>query len=324
MTELSSENTGPKIPRLAILDVARGLAVVAMAIYHLSWDLSWFAIVDWPVSQGYGWRIFAACIAGSFLFLAGISLDLAHHNAIGWRSFLKREAIIIAAAATVSAVTFFVFGDSFVRFGILHSIAAASLIALPFSRLPLVPTIIAAAVFLTLPQWGAFSFFDGPLWLWTGLGRTGHVSVDYVPVAPWAGVTLTGLAVSQLARRTGLWQKLSEYRFEGIAGRVSRVLGRHSLPIYLLHQPVLYGLVWLAASIGSGADPAEISFIKACTRNCQETWSDPQICNAACTCTLTHLKNDGIWLQLNAEPENQSLRSRMNTHHALCLADPER
>ena len=40
--------------RLAVLDLARGLAVVAMAIYHFSWDLSWFAYVDWPVAQGTG------------------------------------------------------------------------------------------------------------------------------------------------------------------------------------------------------------------------------------------------------------------------------
>ncbi|MEP1932714.1 MAG: heparan-alpha-glucosaminide N-acetyltransferase [Roseibium sp.] len=324
MTERPSDSLSTRFPRLAILDVARGLAVVAMAIYHFSWDLSWFGFVDWSVSQGQGWRIFAACIAGSFLFLAGISLDLAHHQGIKWRSFWKREAIIIAAAVVVSAVTFFTFGDSFVRFGILHSIAAASLIALPFSRLPLATTVAAAAIFLSMPMWASAPFFDGPLWLWTGLGNTGHASVDYVPVAPWASVTLMGVAVSSFARKFDLWPKLSVFRFDGLAGKISRWLGRHSLPIYLLHQPVLYGLVSLAASFGTGADRAGISFIQSCTQNCQATWNTPEVCKAACTCTLTHLKVDGIWLQLTQEPENMSLRTQMNNHHALCLADSER
>lgn len=137
--------------RLAVIDLARGLAVVAMAVYHLSWDLSWFSLVDWPVAQGPGWRLFAGSIAGSFLFLAGVSLDLAHHNGIRWQAFWRRLAMIIAAAAAVSLATYFAFGSSFVRFGILHCIALSSLIALGFVRLPLWSVLAASAVFLTLP-----------------------------------------------------------------------------------------------------------------------------------------------------------------------------
>ncbi|MBO9459974.1 heparan-alpha-glucosaminide N-acetyltransferase [Labrenzia sp. R5_0] len=309
--------------RLAVLDLARGLAVVAMAIYHFSWDLSWFAYVDWPVAQGTGWRIFAASIAGSFLLLAGVSLDFAHHLGIRWHAFWRRLAVIIAAAAAVSLVTYFTFGDTFVRFGILHSIALSSVIALPFTRLPFVFAGLAAAFVFSLPFWAASSALDGQLWLWTGLGTPDFASVDYVPLAPWAGVTLAGVAISKIFRKINLWQTLSRLTFANRPGRLTRFFGRHSLPVYLLHQPLLFGLVWTATQIGPEMDRSANAFVRNCTVSCQGTIATTEICEAACGCTLEYLKSDGIWDQLLAEPENQSLRNRMSNRYSQCLADPK-
>jgi len=309
--------------RLAVLDLARGLAVVAMAVYHFSWDLSWFAFVDWPVAQGPGWRSFAALIAGSFLFVAGISLDLAHHKGIRWRPFWRRFAVIVAAAAAVSLVTYFTFGNSFVRFGILHCIAAASLIALPFTRWPLIATALAAIFVLTLPLWASSFVFNGQLWLWTGLGTPDFGSVDYVPLAPWSGLTLAGVAVSNLFRTARIWEKLSALRLTDPLGRFTRFIGRHSLPIYLLHQPVLYGLVWTAVLLGPDVDRAGNAFVRNCSVACQDNLGSPDICEAACGCTLAFLKADGIWEKLNETPEDPALRSQMNSRYAQCLADPE-
>jgi uncharacterized membrane protein len=309
--------------RLAVLDLARGLAVVAMAVYHFSWDLSWFGFVDWPVALGAGWRSFAASIAGSFLFLAGVSLDLAHHNGIRWHAFWRRFAVIVAAAAAISLVTYFAFGNSFVRFGILHSIAAASLIAIPFTRAPWWLTVAASAFFLTLPLWASSYFFNGQLWLWTGLGTPDYGSVDYVPVAPWAGVTLAGLALSRFFRVSSLWEKLGTLRFDGPTGRSTRFVGRHSLMVYLLHQPVLFSLVWTATLIGPDVDRAATTFISNCSVACQDNLGAPDICEAACSCTVDRLKNDGVWTALNDDPTNQSLRARMNNSYVQCLADPE-
>jgi uncharacterized membrane protein len=188
--------------RLAVLDLARGVAIVAMAIYHFSWDLSWFAFVGWDVGGAPGWRTFAVSIAASFLILVGVSLDLAHHKEIRWRSFWKRFALIAASAACVSIGTHFAFGDSFVRFGILHCIAVSSLIALPFTRLPLLYALVGSAIILTLPNWASSSVFDGEMWLWTGLGTPAMPSVDYVPLAPWTGATLLGVALSKAIRRS--------------------------------------------------------------------------------------------------------------------------
>ncbi|MTI04152.1 DUF1624 domain-containing protein [Roseibium denhamense] len=294
--------------RLAFLDLARGIAVLAMAVYHFSWDLSWFALVDWPVAQGAGWRAFAASIAGSFLLLAGISLDLAHHEGIRWQSFWRREAVIIAAAASVSTVTYFVFADSFVRFGILHCIAAASLLALPAVRAPLWAAILAATFFFSLPTWASSTVFDGQAWLWTGLGTPDFGSVDYVPLTPWVGLTLAGVALSKLARQTAFNSTLSAFRFDGSSGRSLRLAGRHSLSIYLVHQPVLYGLVWAFASLGVHGDRAERSFVRNCTTACQETLGSSGICTAACSCTLEQMTADNTWQELMNAPADPALR----------------
>lgn len=310
--------------RLAALDLARGLAVIAMAIYHFSWDLSWFGFVDWPVARGAGWSSFAKLIAGSFLFLAGVSLDLAHHEAIRWRAFGIRFAKVALAAAGVSLVTWLAFNDSYVRFGILHCIAVSSLLALPFLRLPLLACILAAIIVLSLPLWASSFIFNGQLWLWTGLGTPDYGSVDYVPLAPWTGVLLAGLALSRAFRTLDVWQRLASIQFTNASGRLTRLLGRHSLPIYLIHQPLFYGLVWSLTLLGPQTDRASIAFVESCTESCRDTFGTAEICDAACGCTLDHLKADDIWTRLNEEPQNQALLNRMNNHHAQCLADPDR
>lgn len=303
--------------RLAVIDLARGLAVVAMAVYHFSWDLSWFSLVDWPVAQGTGWRIFAGAIAGSFLFLAGISLDLAHHQGIRWRSFWRRFAMILAAALAVSLVTYVTFGNTYVRFGILHCIAISSLVALPFTRLPPAATALASAGVLSLPFWGAASVFDGQPWLWTGLGTPDFGSVDYVPLAPWAGVTLAGVLASRLARTGGLWVRLSGLGFAGTAGATTRLLGRHSLLIYLVHQPALYGLVWATVTLAP-----EYAFTRSCSLSCQASLGASAACHSTCSCTLAHMKQDDIWTAIRQDPADPDLRSRMSTRYRQCLADP--
>lgn len=222
-----------------------------MALYHLAWDLAWFGFVDWPVNKGLQWRAFAASIAGSFLFLAGISLVVAHIDGIRWRNVAKRTAKIGLAAAAVSFGTWLAFGPAFVRFGILHSIAVSSLIALPFVRLPAFCALIAGAGFASAPFWARSPVFDGPWLMWTGLGEAGVASVDYVPLAPWAGTTLFGVWFGLIYARSGALDQLRERPAETGVARALAFFGRHSLLVYLVHQPVLFGLVWgLALAMG--------------------------------------------------------------------------
>src|SRR5690606_22149760 len=105
-----------KRPRLPVIDIARGVAIVAMAIYHLCWDLSYFRFI--PVDVGYdpGWVLFARSILFSFMVLVGIGLVLAHGEGVRWRGFWRRLAFIAGGAALITLGTWLTFPESFVYF----------------------------------------------------------------------------------------------------------------------------------------------------------------------------------------------------------------
>ncbi|MBO0343792.1 DUF1624 domain-containing protein [Roseibium sp. CAU 1637] len=305
--------------RLAIFDGLRGFAILAMIVYHLSWDLSWFAYVNWQVSSDASWRAFAASIAGSFLFLSGVSLSLANDGGIRWHSFWKREVVLVVAASAVSAITWFTFDQNFVRFGILHCLAAGSLLAVVFTRLPAFVTLVAAALAGLLPLLIDTPQLDGDLWLWTGLGTPDHGAVDYVPLSPWLGLILLGIGLTRLLRATDLWIRLADIKLQGIAGRLLIFLGQKSLIIYLVHQPMLYGAVWLIAATFGAPDRSVESFIGSCTANCADLYGDAKTCEAACRCTQTDLADAGRWQPLVQTPNDPALRGALNDAYEMCL-----
>lgn len=237
--------SAPARPRLVGLDIARTAALVAMAVYHFVFDLQLFGLVPPGTATQAGWRWLAYLTAGSFLCLAGMSLWLAHGARIRWRAFLRRLAMIAAAAATISLATWIAMPESFVFFGILHAICAASLLGLMLLRLPASGLAVLGVVVLLLPQWVRFAELDAPVFWWTGLQAIGLRSVDYVPIFPWLAPTLWGIALAKWADAHGLWLRLGQHRAPRWAERLAWP-GRHSLLVYLVHQPVLIALIWLA------------------------------------------------------------------------------
>jgi uncharacterized membrane protein len=229
--------------RVAAIDMARGAALAAMAVYHFSWDLSFYRLADVPVTSATGWIIFARMIAGSFLGLVGVSLVLAARGGINWRGYLKRLAQIVAAAAAITVATWFAFPGTYIFFGILHAIALFSLLALPFLRLPAVLTLATAALAFAAPALISGPLFDRPWLLWTGLGTVFPPSNDYVPLFPWFGATLTGLALAKIAENAGYWGRLAGWQPQTAFARLAAFAGRHSLLVYLAHQPLLLALL---------------------------------------------------------------------------------
>jgi uncharacterized membrane protein len=227
------------------LDAARGIAVVAMVFYHFSWDLSQFGVIEVDVANHPAWRLFAKTIAASFLGLAGYALVLAHGGGIRWRPFGRRLAILVAAAGLVTLGTYIAFPGSFIFFGILHCIALSSLLALAFLRLPWWGLLLAAAFFHLLPDVYRSDAFSAPWLLWTGLGTSVPATNDYEPIFPWFGYVLAGMALARLG--------LPALRAEGGGGPGAGLLGsigRWSLPIYLIHQPLLFGATLAAFRMG--------------------------------------------------------------------------
>jgi len=238
--------------RIPALDAARGLALIAMTIFHFAFDLEFFGFQEPGYINQPHWKYFARMIAGSFLFLAGVSLVFAHMSGgIRWHKWLPRFVKITVAAALVSVVTYFLTPQIYVFFGILHAIALASLLGLAFLRIPW-RILVAFAVSIYVVHW-VFSFdaLNGWWGWWTGLNSIEPISSDYVPIIPWFGATLLGITLAKLLIANEKLQMVSDLRFDGVTGSALSFLGRHSLVYYLLHQPVLfagfYAYLWLAS-----------------------------------------------------------------------------
>ena len=226
--------------RIQALDLARTLALLAMAVFHLTFDLMLFGhLPPGYVFQG-PWPLFARGIATSFLFLAGVSLWLAHGDRIRWRGFLRRFAVLVLAAVGVSVATYYAMGAQFIRWGILHAIAASSLIGLAFLRAPNLLTLLVAAAVFAAPHYLRHPAFDTPWLLWVGLSTTIPPMSDYEPILPWLCPLLLGIVTARLMARFGLWQPMSFWQLPNWLTWP----GRHSLAIYLIHQPVLFGAVY--------------------------------------------------------------------------------
>jgi uncharacterized membrane protein len=232
--------------RLVVLDVARTLAVLCMVVFHFTFDLALFGYIAPGTMSEPFWYYFARTIAGSFLFLSGVSLWLAHGQGIRWTGFWVRFAKVAGAALLVTIASIYLVPGGPIWFGILHAMAATALIGLIALRLPWPVTLALAAVIFTA-AWGTrFPAFD-PIWLvWTGLAESRPMMGDYVPLVPWAAPALAGIAFAK-ALCLDRWHGTRPTRL----GHALTFPGRHSLVIYLVHQPILFGLFNLYASLTS-------------------------------------------------------------------------
>lgn len=231
--------------RIDLLDLARTLALLGMAAFHLSYDLLMFGLIPADYAYSAAFYFHARIVAGSFIALAGIGLYLAHGAAIRWTAFWRRFTKIVAAAALVSIATRMVMPEVYVYFGILHAIALYSLLGLVTLRLPSPLTAILAAFFIAGSYWLRSPAFDAELLRFIGLSTLPAYTVDFEPIFPWFGAFLAGVAIGQFGQSRGLWASLARIHLPAWATWA----GRHSLPIYLIHQPVLLTLVWAYSRI---------------------------------------------------------------------------
>ena len=178
--------------------------------------------------------------------LAGLGIWLAHGRGIRWPAFWRRLAKVGGAAALVSVATYIALPDWWIFFGILHCIALGSLLALPFLRLPALVTLAAGAFVVWASYALATPAMNAPLLRFVGLHTIPTMTVDFEPLFPWFGPILIGLGLGRLGSRFGLWAWLARWNAPAWA-RALGWPGRHSLAVYLLHQPILFGLVGLWA-----------------------------------------------------------------------------
>lgn len=214
--------------RYPFLDYLRGFAIILMIIFHGAFDLNVFGFVEIDFFKDKLWYAFPRVIVTLFMFAVGCGLTLAHRNQIKWKPFWKRFLKLVVCAIGITIGTYFMFPKTWVYFGTLHSIALCSLMALPFLKYPKVSLIVGLG--LIIPH-----LFFGMSIPWFLMA---HKSMDYIPPFPWVGVVLLGI----FATHQG-WHKLTPK--ENFLLNALEFLGRHSLVVYMLHQPILYGLVSL-------------------------------------------------------------------------------
>jgi uncharacterized membrane protein len=292
-TQLQSSG---KAPRLGWLDALRGIALVTMATYHFTWDLEFFGYAPPGTAYSMPFRIYAHAIASTFLFLAGVSLFLAHGNGIRWPGFWRRFVRVAGAALLVTAATFFAMRDEFIYFGILHEIALASLVGLMFLKVPAPLTALAGALAIAAPYFLRSPIFDVPALYWVGLSESVRRSNDYVPLFPWIGPVLIGIASMKTLIRFDLTGWLTaEKAASNPAFRTLSTAGRHSLAFYLLHQPILFGLVWCCAQVVPPASPDQASsYMLSCKSACVAERSET-FCQSFCGCTLDELRGRNLF-----------------------------
>jgi uncharacterized membrane protein len=231
--------------RLLWIDCARGVAILMMALYHLVYDLDVFGGYAMDSTSGF-WARFADATAGTFILLVGVSLTLSLARAGGrsglFGKYLRRGARIFGYGLLIT-LFFGLLGLGAVVFGILHLIGVSIILAYPFLRLGWANVILGLAVIAAgIAMRMAGVSFGGALPAQVLLAPFGVLSEtlsmpDYRPLLPWFGVALLGVAAGNLSRA-----RLPKIETPKLAARSVAplaFLGRHSLFIYLVHQPII-------------------------------------------------------------------------------------
>ncbi len=233
-----------KQKRIWEIDAARGIAVAMMFISNFALDLVFFAGYHIDITSGF-WLYFARTTAFLFVFVAGISLALsfARQERKAFGKYLIRGLRIFGYGLLITFVTLVLFPQSPIFFGILHLIGLSIILGYMFLRSEKIALIsgfliVAAGLYLDGVS------LDAPWLLWTGLSYEGFTSFDYTPVFPWFGFFLIGIFFGKTVYAGGA-SRLRHARESFRPLNIITWMGRNSLFLYLVHQPVFVGFIML-------------------------------------------------------------------------------
>ena len=235
---LSSGFAGGK--RIDFLDLWRSVCVWMMLLYHAAYDLMLFGILPAAIESHPLARVYTSLCSGGFILLSGFCIRMS-------RNPYRRGAIVFLSALLVSAGS--ALAGLPIRFGVLHLLGICmflyALLRRWIERLPADRRLIAVCLCLFA---AAYALIPGvrveARWLFPlGLRYDGFYSSDYYPLLPWALLFLTGTLLGRLYESAP-----QDFDYAALRRNYPAALtfcGRHSLLIYLVHQPVLYGVTWL-------------------------------------------------------------------------------
>lgn len=229
--------------RFLWLDIAKGFSIILVVCYHFIFDLGEFAGMPFSPDAWYWWIVGYPVLA---VFIGGAGIALVCSRAgRSYKNFVQRTVkgslALLACATAISLVTWFLFPDDAIIFGILHLIAVSRLIGILFIDQLWLSFFTGTVVFFATPlilsipvQTRLFSFL--------GCIPDHFSSFDYFPLFPWSGIFFIGMFFGHL-----LVQKYDGHVSQKPRGTLARTLvflGKHTLIIYLVHQPIFYLLLW--------------------------------------------------------------------------------
>lgn len=326
-------------PRFAVVDIARGVAIIAMVAYHLCWDLSSFRFIAADVGYDANWVLIARSILASFMVLVGVGLVLGHGQGIRWRAFWKRWIFVAGAALIVTAGTLvtglgmapgsgawpvtlsYTLPPAFIYFGVLHAIALFSLLGLAFVRTPLWLPVITALIVIALPFFYSDPLFDLKWTSWIGFWQVPPPTNDLVPVFPWFGVVLLGIIATRLVLASPLAARLAAIAPTGRLPRLLAFLGRWSLLIYLLHQPLLLALIAPAAAmLQPQVAMRDGDFLRSCQSTCEAGGTSPAMCTTYCQCGLEGVERNQLWNAVETGMVTAAEQALLDAQNRQCSA----
>jgi uncharacterized membrane protein len=235
------------------IDALRGFSMIWMTLFHFSFDLNHFGFLKQNFYEDTFWTYQRTCIVSLFLVCAGLSQAIASSQNLSWSRFFKRWKLVLAASLLVSVGSYIVYPNSFIYFGILHGIALMLLILKALSKwgqhlwllaLPVLSLKFIAPIAHETST--GFEIFNQPLLNWLGFINRKPITEDYAPLVPWLAVILIGYSA-------GLW--ILKNKQHWLSAPINNnfyflaALGKYSLSYYLIHQPVLFGIVYLLSFI---------------------------------------------------------------------------
>ena len=236
--------------RYELLDTIRGIVLISMIIYHASWNFVYIYGMDWKWYKSQGAYIWQQSICWTFILLSGFCFSLGKRH-------LKSGFMVFGSGLLVTIATLIAMPQNRVIFGVLTCIGSCILI-LTFTenlwrKIPAeIGIVLSFFVFLLSKNinsgWlglGNRKILEFPgnwykdyLTTYFGFPFPKFYSTDYFSLLPWLFLFVTGFYMYEILKKYGIMEK--KFLQTGIVPFA--FLGKHSLIIYLLHQPVIYGM----------------------------------------------------------------------------------
>ena len=234
--------------RIFEIDVFRGIGIFLVVVYHIFYDLNFFSILKFSMNDG-ALMVVGRTSAILLIFTVGISLNLSWIKAVREKKnlikkYFIRALMLFGVGILISAATFVYPGKGWIFFGIIQFISFAIFAAhffLKYFKLNLILGILSIALGFYIRNFSVENIF---LFI---LGFSSNIyTLDYFPIFPWIGVVFLGMFFSKAVYEKKMFEfKIAKNDFyEKFA-----VMGKNSLMIYLLHQPVLIAIVFILMTI---------------------------------------------------------------------------